>query len=459
MLGRVKYLDSGSRNASHAFGMWLQRSLDEAVQEIRLQTAFFNADALSVLASPLKRLLEAGGLVHALLGSNEATTTSVDLIRLVNLLDLPRPAVRLGVVSFGSGFFHPKTFHLRRTDGTQAAYIGSANLTSSGLALHVEAGIVLDSRDGDDTKTLTEIGQAVDAWFQEGRPGLHLVEDISTVTKLLSAGVISTALPPRPTHRGGEAAQGTPGVRRHSLRPLLNIPISRVPEDLAAEPTQGAASTELPPSSVPRPGFPNYLLFAPETDSPTAHLDALSGASLPSGAVGLILRLNRDSARGFAGRSGTANISLPVATASTLRFGLHHGRHIRPRAEFRIQIRYSAESQELHTPPSNTNIMPYGVLPTETGHRDLRMLLPAEPIRLLGQSIEAAGLSIPSAGTLALLEWPVLEAAEFRLTFLEESSRLFREASRIFQIASGSNQLVGTGACWLFPGLSPAWAT
>ena len=66
--------------------------------------------------------------------------------------------------------------------------------------------------------------------------------------------------------------------------------------------------------AVPREGFPPYLLFAPGQGSPTQGAVALSGSSLPTGATGLIIRLNRDSARHFEGRPGTSNFSVPVPT-------------------------------------------------------------------------------------------------------------------------------------------------
>ena len=54
-------------------------------------------------------------------------------------------------------------------DGSEAAYVGSANLTPPGLSLHVEAGILLDSNDGDPASILREIATAIDAWFTGSR--------------------------------------------------------------------------------------------------------------------------------------------------------------------------------------------------------------------------------------------------------------------------------------------------
>jgi hypothetical protein len=44
----------------------------------------------------------------------------------VKALGLPRQNACLGIVRYDQGFFHPKTYHLRRSDGSQCAYVGSA---------------------------------------------------------------------------------------------------------------------------------------------------------------------------------------------------------------------------------------------------------------------------------------------------------------------------------------------
>jgi hypothetical protein len=92
---------------------------------------------------------------------------------------------------------------------------------------------------------------------------------------------------------------------------------------------------------VPRdPPYPPYVFFAPGAVAPTTDVEALSGSPLPSGYAGLIIQLNQDSARHWSGGVGTANISIPVPTVSTLRFGIFQGRRPRPRAEYGLDMRY-----------------------------------------------------------------------------------------------------------------------
>ncbi|MCI0342037.1 MAG: phospholipase D family protein [Planctomycetales bacterium] len=144
----MKYLDSGWREPAQALGHWLEVVLQDGdVAEVRWQSGFYAADGLGFLAPTLDRIREEGGRVVALVGSNNGDTLRGDVARLVSLLGIPRPGAHLGVVSFTGAFFHPKTYHLTRRDGSQAAYVGSANLTSAGVgSLHVEAGVLLDTR-------------------------------------------------------------------------------------------------------------------------------------------------------------------------------------------------------------------------------------------------------------------------------------------------------------------------
>lgn len=447
----MRYLDSGARDAAQSLGYWLQETLNREILEVRWQSGYFVADGLGFLAPTLERLRTENQLVVAVVGSNDGSTLRTDLERLLPLLGIPRTNAHLGVVSYSGAYFHPKTYHLRREDGSQAAYVGSANLTPAGMAaLHVEAGIVLDTREGDAQLILSEIATAIDAWTLSDREGFTRIRGAETLDQLVAEGILALA-PAAPDAAGGEHWR----TRRPRLRPLVRIPAFGPPpsEELAVLSHQAPAAT-----SVPRAGLPEYLLFDPTADSPTRGALALSGSQLPSGAQGLIIRLNADSARYFSNRTGTANISLPVATATTLRFGLFHGRYDRPRAEFAIRMRFiDATGLPFEVQGSVTNVMAYGVRPGESGHRDLRMLVPASPARAIAARVRQAGLPVPADGDVAILEWPTASVSEFRLTFLERGSPLFAEALTAFEVAEMAGQIVGAGACWLRSGLSPAW--
>ncbi len=382
------------------------------------------------------------------------------------LMGVPRKNALLGVVYFSGAFFHPKTYHVHRKDGSQAAFVGSANLTASGLALHVEAGITLDTREGDSVAQLSQIAAAIDSWFDQKRAGLNLVTGTASIDELVKNGVLSLAPPPKPTASytgGGASSQNS----HPHLKPLFAVPHIPLPSAASpalkiseAPPTPAAPSIPAAPAvifgmSAPRAGFPPYLLFDPTAVLPTSGVQALTGSSLPNGAVGLIIQLNKDSARQFMGGKGTANISIPANTAMTLRFGVY-GKYDRPRAEYSLRLRYLSSSIVIDGGTANTNVMGYGFVAGESGHSDVRLLLPAE-VRSIGEVVKKKGLPIPTIGDLALLEWPQPSDATFRLTFLQQTSLAAVLARELYQAASVSGNLVGNGASWLVAEISPKW--
>jgi len=393
-----------------------------------------------------------------------------DVKRLAELIGLPRANAQLGVVQFENAFFHPKVCHLRRNDGSQCAYVGSANFTGQGVAaLHIEAGLLLDTRDGDSDRVLNTIASAIDDWFTPNREGVHNVRNLADVDRLVNEGVLIVTPPrhmPVSSSPDLDAASSTNVItgsaQRARLRPLMILP--SLP-DLDANPSAPAAGTIAVQStataivSANRSNFPIHVLFDPNSVGPTRGVNALTGSTLPGNAAGLIVRLTRDDTRIFARREGTANVNLPVETMGTLRFGVL-GRGIfpdRPRAEFDLFVRYIGMHNTFVLPnPIDTNVMLYGYIPGETGHQNRRMLLPSG-IGPLRDQILHAGDSLPTEGDFAFLEWPIVSSPEFRLSFLERGSQIANDAHQIFTGASNNGQLVGGGACWLPISASTIW--
>ena len=223
----MRYIDSGQRDSSQALGTWMQFIDAGEVAELRFQTGFFGISGLAFLLPLLARLREANGVTHCLVGSNVLRTGREDLQALVKELGLPRPGAKLAVCAFEGAFFHPKVVHVRRFNGSQAAYVGSANLTWRGVVgLHVEAGVLLDTDDGDPADELERIATAIDAWFVGGRLDFFRVEDNTAVEDLARRGILAresdsgeTRALTRPTVAGE-----TPSLPK--LAPLLSLPQS-----------------------------------------------------------------------------------------------------------------------------------------------------------------------------------------------------------------------------------------
>jgi hypothetical protein len=246
----MRYIDSGYRDAANALGTWFRDELDTNVKEFRCQTGFFGADALGLLVPMLDHLREANGLTRFVIGSNEPGTPAGDVRQLVRMLGLPRSNGAVGVVSYDAGYFHPKTYHLRRADGSQAAYVGSANFGTPGVGgKHVEAGLILDSRSGDSVPVLDQIGQAVDAWFTDGRPGFESVLDPAAVERLLAAHVLLANRPARQSS-GRRTAAAQSGSARHRNSRLITIPRLPSPPRPASVPVATPVSPPLPPRAA-----------------------------------------------------------------------------------------------------------------------------------------------------------------------------------------------------------------
>jgi hypothetical protein len=221
----VRYLDSGTDDPAQSLGAWLTGVLRvPGVTELRWQTGYFDAAGLG----PMLPVLASGAMVHAVIGSNDAATSADAVNRLLACLGPPRANASVGVVSYSNGLFHPKVYHVRWHSGEQAAYIGSANLTKAAVsALNVEAGITLDSREGDSAAFLDGIAARIDAWFAApSPPGFSIVEPAS-VAALVASGLLAAApppppLPPRPPAAGGVGAGARPG--RRALFRLPDVP-------------------------------------------------------------------------------------------------------------------------------------------------------------------------------------------------------------------------------------------
>jgi hypothetical protein len=218
----MRYIDSNSRHANDALGSWLEEHvLDEDLAALRWQAGFFDGETMSYFARTIAHLRASGGPLRVLIGSNNGVTRSRDIAQLLYLAGPPRAEQRVGVVSFTGGFYHPKTIHITRADGSAAAYVGSANLTKNGItSVNIEAGVLLDTHDGDDVDCLADVASAVDWWFTDSRDGMTVVQGQQDINALIKAGVLDRPAPPpaAPTENKMKSRHGS------RLKPLVKVP-------------------------------------------------------------------------------------------------------------------------------------------------------------------------------------------------------------------------------------------
>lgn len=223
----MRYIDTGSRDAGHALGTWLLDAVRSDSTRIGWQTGFFGIGAFQNLEKQLADAASNGCEISGVLGSNDGQTLASDILDLLAWLRIPQSAARLGVVSYSNAFFHPKTVYVQRSDGSQTAYVGSANLTTSGVvSKHVEAGLILDTRDGDDAGLVLEVWSAIASWFSASRAGFYLVNSASDVDQLCGSGVL--ALRRQQLVRvASESKTTSPRQPRSGLSPLIPIRTDR----------------------------------------------------------------------------------------------------------------------------------------------------------------------------------------------------------------------------------------
>ena len=488
----MRYIDTASRKANDALGFWLHRLIGQSITDFRIQSGYFAAQGITPLACLFQYLAARDMPTTCVVGSNDGETIAEDIQTLIEFVGCPRKNARIAIIRYGTGLYHPKLYHATRANGSQTAYVGSANLTSPGVSgLNIEAGLILDTADGDPEAPLTEIASAVDIWFNKFEDSVNVVRNADDIHKLVNAGIL-TPHEERLRRLASSAPHGRQVVR---LKPLISFsalpPNSsgsvRSSEPTSARRTEGAAlgvmtpeleegDTEPPafppvrrteawdyltheegdtepsafPLSVPRKDMaPPYVLFDPDATKPTQGAEALTCSFLPSGMTGLIVQLNRDSARHFQDKAGTANVSIPVCTIGTLRFGVFEGRHMRPRCEFSLRMRYVNDTvRSLCEQSANTNVMVYGHAAEESGHGDVRLLLPRHPVRAICKFASRIRSQVPAVDDPMILEWPTSVDPCFKVTFADPNSEVSRALRDAFTKATQLKQLVGKGACW-----------
>jgi len=259
MISIVRYIDSGSRDPTETLGYWMSTLVEpDETSHVRWQTGFFGIDGIGLLVPMLQELGRTGGGVTALIGSNDGVTQGSDILRLLELAGPARENLKVGVVSFGNALFHPKTLHVTRSDGSMTAYVGSANLTQSGVALHVEAGILMDTRDGDRVDDLEHVADAIDWWFEDNQAGFYGVRDEADIIELTDARVLG--VPRRPPVRPGGPARGSRrGSPPTNLKPLVSIPTAGGGLGTLTESSGEASSSEPSGASLPAAPTSRYM--------------------------------------------------------------------------------------------------------------------------------------------------------------------------------------------------------
>ena len=172
----MRYVDSSILSEDQTLAHWMEEASASGVDEFRCQAGYFTLEGASVLLPALANCAKRNARIFLLLGSNGGATLASHIAYLAGKLDVPRENVSLGIVKFADCLFHPKVYVFSRSDGSKTCYVGSANMTGAGVSgKNVEAGIILDTAEGDDAEILDQIAERIACWFQNKLSGLTIV--------------------------------------------------------------------------------------------------------------------------------------------------------------------------------------------------------------------------------------------------------------------------------------------
>jgi len=220
----LRYLDSSDRATASALGHWLNLEVPTEQAYLRIKTGYFTINGLGALKAPIDHLVQSDLPIRLAVGANEKATVKADIDAAYNLIGCPRPNAELCVISCVGGLFHPKVIHLTRTDGSQLAYVGSANVTPAGVnGTNIEAGFLLDTRDGDQTAVLDQIAASIDEWFHGAKTGVTLISGPASTQQLVNDGILAVASQPPGAGTNGASGGPQPPVRM-KLKPLVSFP-------------------------------------------------------------------------------------------------------------------------------------------------------------------------------------------------------------------------------------------
>lgn len=388
----MRYLDTGSRDPADTLYSWLAMALPDATY-FGCQTGYFSYDGIFPLEGDFLSLLQRTGTLRLVVGANESGVRKVDLEDVLDLFGRApgNPHTSLTLVAADDILMHPKTYYVEKGDGTQHAFVGSANLTNPGLSRNIEAALVIDSVN-DPGAPFSEIRQAIDTWHSPGQANAYRVT-YASLLKLVADGVIDQPARSRPAQ--------SPKARQQRSKVF---------------PSLGAI---LKLSRKKRPVAPKSVAKRPQKTGP-APIGTLN--TLPYGSIGIIKRLSALDTKGFNGGTGTLYMALPNALTAHLPMQ-PYGKNQEPRTDVTVEARLdSVPTEVVFSGDSPTNITHVGAGATKTSHGDLRFNYLTKVMRGVEALVAGFAVRRPGAGDLAALEF--LSGQRVRVTFITEAAAI-----------------------------------
>ena len=383
----MRYLDTGSRDPEQTLHAWLRSALKDATY-FGCQTGYFSFDGIFPLMDTFEAILQKSGVIHLVVGGNEAGIRRVDIEDVLDLFDAaPTSATTsLTLVAADDLLMHPKTYYTENANGERHALVSSANLTHAGLCRNIEAALAIDSHEDPDAP-FKEIKDAIERWGKSLPPNAYQVTRAS-LDKLVKSGALDIqrviAKVPTATHK-----------KRGKIFPTLGglIKLPRKKRKVA------------PVSKVQRVANPGSAV-------------AGSLETLGEGTVGILKRLGSLDVKGFEGKRGTLYIALPKDLSYHLPMA-PYGRNLEPRFDIEIEARMEDFPQEVaRSGASPTNVTHVGMGEKNSSHPDLRLNYHRAIRDGIAEIAQSHAIEVPRNGDLAAIEF--LSGGRVRLTFITD---------------------------------------
>ena len=228
----------------------LDRLSDRALDRIDMAVSFVMKSGLACILRPLEDALDRGAHVRILTTDYLAITDPDALTQLADLAEDPDRRLEVRLFSGGSVAFHPKAYIFWSSAGeTAAGYVGSSNLSASGIDGGVEWNLGTDR--------VEQLLAGFESLWTDRRTRQLDAATVRSYREVWRRSTLSASPPPDTT------SESSPGPASESAQDLPVTPTSGPAPDSAAEP---AIASPQAADAVPYEGL--RRLFGLPDESP-----------------------------------------------------------------------------------------------------------------------------------------------------------------------------------------------
>jgi hypothetical protein len=272
----VRYIDSRTREHQDTILGWLLQELPDARLAL-ISTGYFDAALLDWTQPHFETILDHGGEVHFVVGSNRGQASKQDLGRILDIVQKAPLRSSLYVVHLPDAIYHPKTYVAERP-GRVAALVGSPNFTVAAATRHVETAVILESDHRE--PPIDQIAASLMPAQTDLLPNAYRVAGVDDLDELAHIGVIGVQRPAPPPSPPTLVGRGR-AARRRGRFPAAGLIAGTPPP--TAKPAGAVLLPAPPPAAAPAPAPPAARRVAFQFAANDLKLTGTREFSVPAG--------------------------------------------------------------------------------------------------------------------------------------------------------------------------------